>query len=61
MIREPTLKGKNRDGESTTVQMEGFSYVSQELDINSGKLHPELPKKDKKKVYMSEGVRKLLL
>lgn len=37
-IKEPTIKGKNSKGEKTTVQMEGFSYVSKELDISSGKL-----------------------
>jgi len=33
MIKEPTVKGLNKNGLKTTVQMEGFSYVSKELDI----------------------------
>ena len=61
MIEEPTLKGLNKNGEKTTVQMEGFSYISKEIDIETGKLREELSKKEKKEVYMSEGVRNLLL
>jgi ribosome biogenesis SPOUT family RNA methylase Rps3 len=38
LIKEPTVKGKNKDGLKTTVQMEGFSYVSKELDIETGKI-----------------------
>ena len=41
--------------------MEGFSYVSHEMDIESGEIRKEIGKKEKKKIYMSEGVRKLLL
>jgi hypothetical protein len=41
--------------------MEGFSYVSKELDITSGKKREGLSKKEKKDIYMSEGVKKLLL
>jgi len=33
--------------------MEGFSYVSKQLDIESGKLNEEMGKKEKKQVYMS--------
>lgn len=28
MIDAPTIKGLNKNGEKTTVQMEGFSYIS---------------------------------
>lgn len=38
LIKEPTIKGKNINGEKTSVQMEGFSYVSKELDISTGKI-----------------------
>ena len=41
--------------------MEGFSYVSHEIDIESGDIRTGLGKKEKKKIYMSEGVKKLLL
>lgn len=41
--------------------MEGFSYVSKELDIDSGKMREGLSKKEKKEIYMSEGVKRLLL
>ncbi len=61
MVEAPTLKGVNGKGEKTTVQMEGFSYVSKELDIESGQMREGLSKKEKKEIYMSEGVRKLLL
>ena len=33
--------------------MEGFSYVSKELDIKSGKMVENLNKKEKKQIYMS--------
>jgi hypothetical protein len=45
MIKEPTIKGLNRNGLKTTVQMEGFSYVSRELDIETGKLQEGLTAK----------------
>lgn len=61
MIKEPTIKGFNREGLKTTVQMEGFSYVSKELDIETGKYQEGLTSKEKKQIYMSEGVQKLLL
>ena len=61
MIEEPTIKGKNKDGLKTTVQMEGFSYVSKEIDIETGKMQEGMSKKEKKQIYMSEGVHKLLL
>ena len=61
MVQEPTVKGLNKEGLKTTVQMEGFSYVSKELDIETGKIREGLSKKQKKEVYMSEGVRSLLL
>lgn len=38
LIKEPTIKGFNINGEKTSVQMEGFSYVSKELDIETGKM-----------------------
>lgn len=38
MVEAPTIRGLNKKGEKTTVQMEGFSYVSKELDIVSGTL-----------------------
>lgn len=41
--------------------MEGFSYVSKVLDIKSGDFREGLSNKEKKEIYMSEGVRKLLL
>jgi hypothetical protein len=41
--------------------MEGFSYVSKELDIESGKFREDLSKKEKKEIYMSDKVRELLL
>jgi hypothetical protein len=37
--------------------MEGFSYVSKQLDIQSGQLREGLSAKEKKEFYMSEGVR----
>lgn len=55
------MRGLNKRGEKTTVQMEGFSYVSQELDLEKGELREGLSKKEKKQVHMSEGVRRLLL
>lgn len=61
LIKEPTIKGNNSKGEKTTVQMEGFSYVSKELDINNGKLIENLSAKEKKQIYMSEGVKNLLI
>jgi ribosome biogenesis SPOUT family RNA methylase Rps3 len=48
MVEEPTVKGLNKEGLKTTVQMEGFSYVSKELDITSGKFREGLSKKEKK-------------
>lgn len=45
MIKEPTVKGLNKNGLKTTVQMEGFSYVSKELDIETGKLREGLTSK----------------
>lgn len=33
--------------------MEGFSYVSKELDIKDGKLIENLSAKEKKQIYMS--------
>jgi hypothetical protein len=33
--------------------MEGFSYVSKELDITTGKMVENLNKKEKKQIYMS--------
>lgn len=41
--------------------MDGFSYVSKELDIESGKINEGMNKKEKKQVYMHEGIKKLLL
>lgn len=41
--------------------MEGFSYVSKELDIETGKLAENMGKKEKKQIYMSEGVERLLI
>ena len=41
--------------------MEGFSYVSKELDIKTGQLVENMSKKQKKQIYMSEGVEKLLI
>jgi hypothetical protein len=41
--------------------MDGFSYVSKELDIETGQMLEGLGKKEKKEIYMSEGVRDLLL
>jgi ribosome biogenesis SPOUT family RNA methylase Rps3 len=38
MVEAPTIRGLNKQGEKTTVQMEGFSYVSRELDIATGVL-----------------------
>jgi ribosome biogenesis SPOUT family RNA methylase Rps3 len=61
MVEAPTVRGLNRQGEKTTVQMEGFSYVSRELDIETGQLREGLGKKEKREIYMSEGVRDLLL
>lgn len=61
MIEEPTVRGLNKEGLKSTVQMEGFSYVSKELDLQTGKLKEGLSKKEKKEVYMSEGVHDLLL
>ncbi len=61
LIKEPTIKGLNINGEKTSVQMEGFSYVSKELDIETGKMREELSKKEKKDIYMSEKVKELLL
>lgn len=60
-IKEPTIKGMNSKGEKTTVQMEGFSYVSKELDIETGKMVENLSKKEKKEIYMSKGVEELLI
>ena len=28
LVKQPTVKGKNKNGLKTTVQMEGFSYIS---------------------------------
>lgn len=41
--------------------MEGFSYVSKELDIKTGKLIDNMSTKEKKQIYMSEGVKNLLI
>lgn len=41
--------------------MEGFSYVSKELDIDTGKFKENLSKKEKKDIYMSAKVKELLL
>lgn len=38
MVKEPTVKGKNKEGLKTTVQMDGFSYVSKEMDIQTGQM-----------------------
>lgn len=38
LIEAPVLKGVNKNGEKTTVQMDGFSYVSKEIDIETGLL-----------------------
>ncbi len=48
MVTEPTVKGKNKEGLKTTVQMEGFSYVSKALDIKSGQFREGLASKEKK-------------
>ncbi len=40
--------------------MEGFSYVSKELDIGTGKML-DLGKKERREIYMSAKVRQLLL
>lgn len=61
MVEAPTIRGLNKKGEKTTVQMDGFSYVSKELDIETGLMREGLGKKEKKDIYMSEGVRDLLL
>lgn len=45
LIREPTIKGFNQKGEKTSIQMEGFGYVSKELDFESGKRQPDLSAK----------------
>lgn len=45
MVDEPTVKGLNKHGEKTKIQMEGFSYVSKELDIKTGKMQEGLSKK----------------
>ena len=53
MVREPTVRGLNKQGLKTTVQMEGFSYVSKYLDIESGKRREETTGKERKETYMS--------
>lgn len=38
-IDEPEMKGKvDKDGIEERIQMEGFRYVSQEYDIDQGKI-----------------------
>ena len=41
--------------------MQGFSYISQSIDLQTGKIREDLSKKQKKQIYMSEGVKNLLL
>lgn len=48
MVSEPTVKGKNKEGLKTTVQMEGFSYVSKALNIVTGEFREGLTSKEKR-------------
>ena len=41
--------------------MDGFSYVSKQMNIKRGKIVEVLSAKEKKQIYMSDGVKGLLL
>lgn len=75
-VEEPEIVGPNKQGQKTTIQMEGFRYIDKCLiDFRTGKpktaeeeahsgSESAVPKKTAQRqheLYMSDGVKRLLL